>query len=245
MSKERFNHLKNTRDVILTLEQEKANLLLPLSKIEEKIMLLSDKEDSSDIETELSRIKVELVKFRKYTFRGFSSTEDYAKRDKEFKQLELEQKRTEVSILFNYFFIILFQIIIMGWAVGVSNDVFGQLASVSIMMLAMFCMAAYFIIRIWDPISKANSKTIRAKIDLEQYQKQFTRSVQLEDKIISEIQHIEQQKTQLAVSKQKIPQLEEKAIFLKQQIQDRQPEINRNWDLIKDMIPYSDRLKSE
>jgi len=245
MSKERFNRLKNTRDVIITLEQEKANLFLPLSKIEEKIMLLSDNETSSDIETELSRVKVELVNLRKQKFRGFSSTEDYAKRDKEFKQLKQTHMRMLGIMAVKYFFIFFAQFCILGlMAVGL-DSVFGENVSVASLLLGIICMVVYFIVCVKNPSDEAAEQMYEAEIDLEEYQKKFTQNVEREDKIISEIQHIEQQKKQLAVSKQKIPQLEEKAMILKQQIQDCQPEINRNWDLIKDMIPYSDRLKSE
>ena len=106
-------------------------------------------------------------------------------------------------------------------------------------------MVVYYIVCVKGQKDETFIQQHRAEKDLEEYQKKFTQNVEREDKIISQIQHIEQQKKQLALSKQKIPQLEEKAIILKQQIQDCQPEINRNWDLIKDMIPYSDRLKSE
>jgi hypothetical protein len=245
MSKERFNRLKNTRDVIITLEQEKANLFLPLSKIEEKIMLLSDNETSSDIETELSRVKVELVNLRKQKFRGFSSTEDYAKRDKEFKQLEQTRWRMHLSMGVKYGFIAVAQFLILCLVVWGSGSVFGETVSQASLLLGIICMVVYYIVCVKGQKDETFIQQHRAEKDLEEYQKKFTQNVEREDKIISQIQHIEQQKKQLALSKQKIPQLEEKAIILKQQIQDCQPEINRNWDLIKDMIPYSDRLKSE
>ena len=243
MSKERFNRLKNTRDVIITLEQEKANLFLPLSKIEEKIMLLSDNETSSDIETELSRVKVELVNLRKQKFRGFSSTEDYAKRDKEFKQFELDHYRAINRMHGRYCLIFFAQIISLGFVATLLDSVFGDFEG--FIGLGIICMVVYYIYCFKDSKYWEEWEYIVECGDLEEYQKKFKRNVKRESKIISEIQHIEQQKTQLAVSKQKIPQLEEKAIILKQQIQDCQPEINRNWDLIKDMIPYSERLKSE
>jgi hypothetical protein len=245
MSKERFNRLKNTRDVIITLEQEKANLFLPLSKIEEKIMLLSDNETSSDIETELSRVKVELVNLRKQKFRGFSSTEDYAKRDKEFKQLEQTRWRMHLSMGVKYGFIAVAQFLILCLVVWGSGSVFGETVSQASLLLGIICMVVYYIVCVKGQKDETFIQQHRAEKDLEEYQKKFTQNVEREDKIISQIQHIEQQKKQLALSKQKIPQLEEKAIILKQQIQDCQPEINRNWDLIKDMIPYSERLKSE
>ena len=248
MSKERFNHLKNTRNLIRTLELEKENSLLPLSKIQEKIILLSDKEDAlyNEIEDGLTGAKVKLVNMRKNTFRGFPSSEDYAKRDKEFKKLELEQKRTETSILIKYFFIITFQLIIFSFGGEVVDYLgFGQLASSIIMILMMFCMAVYFIIRVWAPISKATSKTRRAKSDLEEFKRNFTQRAHNEKKLVHEIQQIEQQKTQLAVSKQEIPQLEERATILKQKIKGCESEIGINYDLIKEMIPFSERLKLE
>jgi hypothetical protein len=233
--------------LIRTLELEKDNSFLPLSKIQEKIILLSDKEDAlyNEIENGLTGAKVKLVNMRKNTFRGFPSSEDYAKRDKEVKELKQKSTHTRASMGLKWFLILIFQFIILVLMVKLSTDFFGDVIGSGVMLLMIVYMAFYFILRIWRPIKKAESNAWRAERDWEEFQRNFTRRAHNEKKLVHVIQQIEQQKTQLAVSKQEIPHLEEKVILLKQKIKGCESEIGINYDLIKEMIPFSERLKLE